>query len=152
MKDDTGDSASTDEEGYDLKSEQVSSLLATKGFNDVPMFFYNASTDEAKSIRNSLFEQLKQMRKSAESKLDNLCETSQHIIANSAERAMQEAIEEVANELGKFLKGNPQIREREQLAHVLALEVIGEELGMPLFFGQQRATREILGFRHPSFC
>ena len=125
MKDDTGDLASTDEEGYDLKSEQVSTQLAARGFNNVPIFFYNASTDEAKNIRNSLFEQLKQMRKSVESKLDNLCETSQHIITNSAEQAMLTAIEEVNKRLSHFIKVNLKLDDSEkQLPHVFALEKI----------------------------
>lgn len=126
MKDDTGALATTDEEGYDFKSEQVSTQLSARGFNNVPIFFYNASTDEAKNIRNSLFEQLKQMRKSAESKLDNLCETSQHIITNSAPEAMLTAIKEVNKRLSNFIEVNleEELDDREQLPHVFALEEI----------------------------
>ena len=124
MKDDMGDLASTDEEGYDLKSEQVSTQLAAGGFSNVPIFFYNASTDEAKNIRNSLFEQLKQMRKSVESKLDNLCETSQHIITNSAEQSMLTAIEEVNKRLSNFIEVIKLDDSEKQPPHVFALEKI----------------------------
>ena len=126
MKDDAGDKASTDEEGYALKNEQAIGALSSKGFANVPTLFYNASTDDADSIRNSLFEQLRQMRKSAESKLDVLCETSQHIITNSAPQAMLRAIEEVNKRLSNFIEGNLEFGNFEQEAHIFALKKIGE--------------------------
>jgi transcriptional regulator with XRE-family HTH domain len=124
MKDDTGEQALTDAEGYVLKRMQVSSELSAEGLAGVPMLFYNVEADDAGAIRSDLFGQLSRMRKGVAERLFDLCAASQDIIKNHEAQALNTAIEEVANRLNTFLKGNRGLGAREQLAHVDAINTI----------------------------
>lgn len=124
MKDDLGEQALTDEEGYEFKRMQVSSELSAEDLAGVPMFFCNVEADEAAAVRNDLFGQLSRMRKAVEERLSDLCDASQDIIKNHETQALNAAIEEVANRLNTFLRGNRGLRAREQLAHVNAINTI----------------------------
>lgn len=124
MKDDMGEQALTDAEGYELKRMHVSSELAAEDLAGVPMLFYNVEMDNAATIRDELFEQLSRMRKAVEERLFDLCAASQDIIKNHEAQALNAAIEEVANRLNTFLRGNRNLGAREQLAHVDAINTI----------------------------
>ena len=124
MKDDVGEQALTDEEGYEFKRMHVSSELSAEDLASVPMLFYNVEADAAATIREDLFEQLSRMRKAVEDRLFDLCAASQDIIRNHEAQALNAAIEEVANRLSTFLKGNRELGAREQLAHVDAINTI----------------------------
>ena len=124
MKDDLGEQALTDEEGYEFKRMQVSSELSAEDLAGVPMFFCNVEADEAAAVRSDLFGQLSLMRKAVEERLFDLCAASQDIIKNHEAQALNAAIEEVANRLNTFLRGNRGLGAREQLAHVSAINTI----------------------------
>ena len=124
MKDDVGEQALTDTEGYEFKRMHVSSELSAEDLASVPMLFYNVEADAAASIRGDLFEQLSRMRKAVEERLFDLCVASQDIINNHEAQALNAAIEEVANRLSAFLKGNRGLEARKQLAHVDAINTI----------------------------
>lgn len=124
MKDDMGERALTDEEGYEFKRMHVSSELLAEDLAGVPMFFYNVEADDSATIRSDLFEQLSRMRKAVEERLFDLCAASQDIIENHEAQALNAAIEEVANRLNTFLRGNRGLGAREQLAHVDAINTI----------------------------
>lgn len=124
MKDDVGEQALTDAEGYEFKRMQVSSELAADDLAGVPMFFFNVEADEAATVRADLFAQLGRMRKAVEDRLFDLCAASQDIIKNHEAQALNAAIEEVANRLDTFLNGNRSLGARERLAHVDAINTI----------------------------
>ncbi|MGD9656551.1 MAG: helix-turn-helix domain-containing protein, partial [Methylocystis sp.] len=124
MKDDMGEQALTDAEGYEFKRMQVSSELSAEDLAGVPMLFYNVEADDAEAIRRDLFGQLSRMRKAVEERLFDLCAASQEIIRNHEAQALNAAIEEVANRLNNFLRGNRELGAREQLAHVEAISTI----------------------------
>lgn len=124
MKDDMGEQALTDAEGYEFKQMQVSSELAADDLAGVPMLFFNVEADDAATIRADLFGQLSRMRKAVEDRLFDLCAASQDIIKNHEAQALNAAIEEVANRLNTFLKGNRSLGAREQLAYVDAITTI----------------------------
>lgn len=124
MKDDMGEQALTDAEGYEFKRMHVSSELAAEDLAGVPMFFFNVEADSAAAVRDDLFMQLSSMRKAVEERLFDLCAASQDIIENHEAQALNAAIEEVANRLNTFLRGNRSLGAREQLAHLDALSTI----------------------------
>lgn len=124
MKDDMGEQALTDAEGYEFKRMHVSSELSAEDLAGVPMLFCNVESDDAAMVRGDLFDQLSRMRKAVEERLFDLCAASQEIIKNHEARALNAAIEEVANRLNTFLKGNRSLGAREQLAHVDAITTI----------------------------
>lgn len=124
MKDDMGEQALTDSEGYEFKRVQVTSELAAEDSAGVPMFFFNVENDSAEDIRADLAGQLTRMRKTVEVRLFDLCAAAEEIIENHEAQALNAAIEEVASRLNTFLAGNRRVGARERLAHVDALNTI----------------------------
>jgi transcriptional regulator with XRE-family HTH domain len=124
MKDDTGEQALTDAEGYEFKRMQVSSELSADDLAGIPLFFFNLESDDANSVQTELFGQLSQMRKAVEKRLFDLCEAAQDIIKNHEEKALNAALEEVANRLNTFLKGNRRLGARKRLAHAEAISIV----------------------------
>jgi transcriptional regulator with XRE-family HTH domain len=124
MKDDMGEQALTDAEGYEFKRMQVSSELSADDLAGIPLLFYNFESDDVNTIQAELFNQLSRMRKAVEDRLFDLCAAAQDIIENHEKQALNAALEEVANRLNTFLKGNRRIGARERLAHVEAINTV----------------------------
>lgn len=124
MKDDSGEAALTDAEGYEFKRIQVDGELSAEGLNGVPMIFFNVEADTPEQIREDLFRQISRMRKAVEARLFDLCAAVQDIIENHEAEALNAAIEEVANRLTTFLEGNRRLGAREKLAYVEALSTV----------------------------
>lgn len=121
MKDDMGEQALSDAEGYEFKRMQVSGELTADDLGGVPMIFFNVESDDPAAVRMEMFNQLSRMRKAVEERLFDLCAAAQEIIENHEAEALNAAIEEVANRLNTFLKGNRRLGARERLAHQEAL-------------------------------
>jgi transcriptional regulator with XRE-family HTH domain len=124
MKDDAGELALTDAEGYEFKRIQVDGELSADGLSGVPMIFFNVETDSPEQVRDELFGQISRMRKAVESRLFDLCAAAQEIIENHEAEALNAAIEEVANRLKTFLDGNGRLDAREKLAYAEALSTV----------------------------
>ena len=124
MKDDMGEQALADSEGYEFKKMQVSGELAADHLSGVPLIFFNVEADDPSLIRTELFQQIMQMRKSVEERLFDLCVAARDIITNHEAQALNAALEEVANRLNTFLKGNRSLGARERLAHAEAISTI----------------------------
>lgn len=124
MKDDVGEHALADSEGYEFKRMQVALELDTDHLSGVPMIFFNVEADEPGLVRADLFNQITRLRKSVEERLFDLCAAAQDVIANHEAKALNAALEEVANRLNTFLKGNWGLGARERLAHAEAISTI----------------------------
>jgi transcriptional regulator with XRE-family HTH domain len=124
MKDDIGEQALADAEGYEFKRMQVSGELSADDLGGVPLIFFNVEADDPTRIRADLFAQLARIRKTVEYNLFDLCAAAQEIIENHEAQALTAAIEEVANRLDTFLKGNRRLGARERLAHVEAVGTV----------------------------
>lgn len=124
MKDDAGEAALTDAEGYEFKRIQVDGEMSADGLGGVPMVFFNVESDSPEHIRDQLFGQISRMRKTVESRLFDLCAAAQEIIDNHEAEALNAAIEEVANRLKTFLDGNRRLGAREKLAYAEALSTV----------------------------
>jgi len=124
MKDDMGDQALTDEEGYEFKKEQVAGELDAKDMSGVPMLFFNVEMDKATDVRDELFRQLDRMRKTTSDRLVDLWVAAEEIIENHEKHAVNDAIEEVARRLNAFLRGNGKLGTRERHAYEEALSTV----------------------------
>ena len=80
MKDDMGEQALTDAEGYEFKRMHVLSELSAEDLDSVPMFFCNVETDVPVVVRDDLFRQLNRMRKAVENRLFELCAASRRLL------------------------------------------------------------------------
>lgn len=124
MKDDLGEPAHTDAEGYEFKRAQVVAELAADDLSGVPMIFFNAEVDDGKNVGSQLVGEIFRMRKGVEERLLDLCGAAEQIIENFETEALNAAIEEVASRLSTFLKGNRQLGARERLAYFEALSTV----------------------------
>lgn len=124
MKDDSGELALADSEGYAFKGMQVSGELAADDLAGVPMIFFNVESDDGASVRSALLTQLERMRETVSDQLLDLCAAADEIIDNHEAQALNAAIEEVANRLRTFLEANRDLGARERLAHVEAINTI----------------------------
>jgi transcriptional regulator with XRE-family HTH domain len=124
MKDDTGEQALTDAEGYGFKGMQIEGELAADDLAGIPMLFFNVESDDAEEVRQKLFEQLSRMRMAVADRLLDLCAAVEQLIEKHETHALTAAIEEVANRLSSFLSGNRLLGARERLPYVDAIETI----------------------------
>ena len=124
MKDDMGESAFSDEEGYEFKRMQVEGELHAGDMPGVPFLFFNVEVDDAAQVRTELFGQLARMRDTISERLFDLCAAATEIIENQEHHAVTVAIEEVARRLNTFLLGNGNLGARERHAHEEALSTV----------------------------
>lgn len=124
MKDDMGDQALSDEEGYEFKRMQVAAELNADEMAGVSVLFFNVESDEAASVRVELFRQLSRMRDTVSERLFGLCDAATEIIENHEKHAVTAAIEEVARRLNTFLRGNGKLGARERHAYEEALSTV----------------------------
>lgn len=109
MKDDLGDPALGDEEGYEFKKMQVEGELHAKDVPGIPPLFFNVEADDAAQVRMELFEQLSRMRNTVSERLSGLCDAATEIIENQQKHAIITALEAVAKRLDAFLVGNGEL-------------------------------------------
>lgn len=124
MKDDAGEIAMDDAEGYAFKQMQVENELAAEDLAGVPMVFYNVQSDEAAPVRDALFNQLSRMRSTVEGRLFDLCAAADDVMKNHEAQALTAAMEEVAEKLLSFLHAHPALPARERHSYVEALTTI----------------------------
>ena len=144
-KDDMGEQALDDTEGYDFKRMQVEAELAAGDLAGVPIVFYNVVPDDAEAVRAELFDQLSRMRKTAEKHLSNLSAAAQHIIDNHEEQELIAAIEEVAKRLNTFLEGNKELGARENQAYAEAVKTVREVRHASTLWASARRNGEYSG-------
>lgn len=124
MKDDAGEVAMDDAEGYAFKQMQVENELAAEDLAGVPMVFYNVQSDDAAPVRGALFDQLNRMRSTVETRLFDLCAAADEVMKNHEAQALTAAMEEVAERLNSFLRTHPALPARERHSYVEALTTI----------------------------
>ncbi len=124
MKDDAGEVAMDDAEGYAFKQMQVENELAAEDLAGVPMVFFNVQSDDPAPVREALFGQLNRMRSTVEGKLFDLCAAADEVMKNHEAQALTAAMEEVAERLNSFLETHPALPARERHAYTEALTTI----------------------------
>ncbi|KAK0349358.1 hypothetical protein LTR94_033469, partial [Friedmanniomyces endolithicus] len=82
MKDDAGEVAMDDAEGYAFKQMQVENELAAEDLAGVPMVFFNVQSDDSAPVREALFYQLSRMRTTVEHRLFDLCAAADEVMKN----------------------------------------------------------------------
>jgi len=124
MKDDMGETAQTDEEGYAFKAMQVEIDLRSAGLPDIPVMFFNAESDAPEAVRTQLLGQLNRMREAAAERLLDLCAAVEDILKNHEAQSMIFAVEEVAKRLQTFLDAHATLGAPERLAYHDAINTV----------------------------
>ena len=145
MKDDMGDQALSDEEGYEFKRMQVAGELDADEMNGVPVLFFNVEADAADGVRNEIFAQISRMRSMVSDRLFDLCHAANEIIDNHEQHAVTAAIEEVARRLNTFLRGNGKLGSRERHAYEEALTTVRSIRYASTLWAATRRNGEYIG-------
>lgn len=120
VKDDSGEPPIDDEDGYDLKREQILRTLASGdgAFRDVPILFFNAKKDDGTKGRHEITEQIVKLRKTHEERLLDECAAADEVIRHHETQAFTAAVQAVADSLGNFLSAHsvlpPRVRQPAQ--------------------------------------
>lgn len=124
MKDDAGEVAMDDAEGYAFKKMQIENELAVEDLAGVPVVFFNVQSDDSSLVREVLFDQLRQMRMTVEARLFDLCAAADEVIKNHEAQALTAAMEEVAERLNSFLQTHSALPTRERHSYAEALTTV----------------------------
>jgi transcriptional regulator with XRE-family HTH domain len=90
VKDEAGVRAESDDEGYELKEEQVNTALAPYDLEQLPVAFFNSFTDNPLRLKSFLIERVESTRDGFRSTLQNVISNAQQLLANVE---MQQVIE-----------------------------------------------------------
>lgn len=117
LKDDSGEAPIDDEDGYNLKREQIIRTLASGAgaFTGVPISFFNAKKDDPEKVRTQLLDQVLRLRKAYEDRLLEECAAADEVVHNHEKQAFTAAVQAVADRLGHFLSAHatlpPRVRQ-----------------------------------------
>ena len=96
VKDDTGEMVESDDEGYDLKRDQAQATLRRIGVGELPITFFNATSDAPGAIRDCLIDRINDIRfgysqriLSVSGGIDRLIENHEVEAAQAAQKAVQ---------------------------------------------------------------
>ncbi len=103
MKDDSGEMAESDEEGYEFKRDQIEHALGQMGVQDLQVCFANVTTGEAPPVTNTILNTIQRMRRVRQFRIDSLSEAVDDMIENQEKEHALEAQKEVNKRLQIFI-------------------------------------------------
>ncbi len=126
VKDDAGLPAQDDEDGYNLKRDQIIRQLCAgdSSMSGVPVFFFNAHDDEPASLVREIYDQVTLLRQSYQERLVGECAAVEEILREHREHAFTAAVQEVATQLGNFLAAHRRPGARIRPAHQELIETL----------------------------
>ena len=115
VKEDTGEMVESDDEGYELKRDQAKAKLWQIGVGELPIMFFNATTDAPDGLRSCLVDRIEDIRSGYSRRIRSVCDTIDRMIENQEVEAAQAAQKEVRKRLGIFCYQNKALPERKRL-------------------------------------
>lgn len=149
VKDDAGESAIDDEDGYNLKREQILRQLgaAEDGtISGVPIFFFNAHDDQPQKVRGEIHGQVVRLRQTFEERLLGECAAADEVIQNHEKQAFTMAVQEVANRLATFLDAHRSLPTRVRPAHQEMTNALAEVRYASTIWAMTRRNGEYYNF------
>jgi transcriptional regulator with XRE-family HTH domain len=117
MKDDAGQVAEIDQDGYELKSEQVAATLTRIGAPNIPIEFFNATADEPSAVGQTILQRIEYMRRVQAERIQSLKRTVESLIKNHEIAAAEAVRAEIIRQLSIFIKNHSRIGERSRPTH-----------------------------------
>lgn len=127
VKDDSGEPPIDDEDGYNLKRDQILRTLASGdgALSGVPIYFFNAKRDDAARVRAQLVEQVVNLRKGYEARLLDECAAADEVVRNHETLAFTSAVQAVADQLSNFLGAHAPLPPRVRQPSAELIEAMG---------------------------
>ncbi len=126
MKDDSGEPAETDEDGYNMKTEQVELLLKRIGIENMPMYFFNSFVEAPQEFNKFIINELDALRKERIERISVVCNAVDYLIKHQEEEQARTAQRYVSKELKIFLERYPDLPEQNWDVHDFLLYQIGD--------------------------
>ena len=105
VRDHSGNVAIDDEEGYDIKREQVEAALGHVGLIEIPVGFFNAMSDESRPIRDQIVGLVESIRKRAADRIDQLSDVVRRLELNREQEEAQAVIDSAMRRVGVWISG-----------------------------------------------
>ena len=128
MKDDAGEFAIDDADGYDLKQDQIVRTISgpDDDLHGIPIHFLNVEVDDAARVRSVILDQVAHMRLAQADRIHDLCTAIDDLVENHEVEAVNAAMEEVASQLRTFLVSNSDLAPKRKDAHREALAAVDQ--------------------------
>jgi len=125
MKDDiTGDGVGDDEEGYEIKREQVEMRLDHLGVPSIPVTFFNALQEDPHVLRGVLLRSLDSLREHFRDQAYALMKTIAQLVENRDKEEYQATLRSAGDRLKVWLVDNREISSIPAEVHEALLETI----------------------------
>ena len=125
MKDDTGENAESEEEGYMMKREQVEEALQNIGIREkMPVYFFNSRSDDSNALSEQISNQIKSLRTSKAEQIKNVSNAIYYLIGHTKEIDFQDAKKEVSKRLKDFMSDNSKLLDYDDKIHKSFLNAI----------------------------
>ena len=118
VKDDTGEMVESDDEGYELKRDQAEATLRRIGVGELPITFFNATTDAPDGLKDCLVDRISEIRSGYSRRIRSVCDAIDRMIENHEVEAAQAAQKEVRKRLGIFCDQHKALLDRKRSLHV----------------------------------
>lgn len=118
VKDESGFRVETDEEGYDLKGEQVEMAIQHLGLQGYSVCFFNAYQDDPSRLRDFLVERVATARQTFKVRLDEIITNARKLLQNYEQEQVQEVIRHTATMFLSWVNQNAGLRRIKSQAHV----------------------------------
>ena len=145
VKDDAGEPPIDDQDGYELKKEQVNRSLGARELTGASIRFLNVETDDASAVRSQLLDQIGTLRRACADRILNLSAAIDDLIEKHETQAVSAAVEEVANRLRTFLAANRDLKARERHAYSEALSAVDETCYASTLWASTRRNGQYYG-------
>ena len=106
VKDESGFQVEADEEGYDLKGEQVELALEPLGLKQLAVGFYNAHQDMPARLNDFLMARLGVVRNAFRFRISEITDGAKALIQNHEKEEVQEVLREAAGVLKSWITNN----------------------------------------------
>ena len=121
-KDDAGEMVESDDEGYELKRDQAEATLRRIGLGELPIVFFNATTDAPDSLRRCLIGRIDGIRSVHVRRIRSVCDAIVRMIANQEVEAAQAAQTAVRKCLRIFCKQHTDLPMRKRTTHAALIK------------------------------
>jgi transcriptional regulator with XRE-family HTH domain len=106
VKDEVGLRAESEQDGYELKGEQVSTALAPFGRQDLPVEFFNSFSDDPSRLSRFMIERIEATREEFRRRLLGAVESARAVLANVEMQQVLEVQKAASRVVGAWLSRN----------------------------------------------
>ncbi|WP_316166755.1 MULTISPECIES: helix-turn-helix transcriptional regulator [unclassified Bradyrhizobium] len=101
-----GELAQSDQEGYDLKGDEVRLKLHALGLDHLPIAFFNSATDEPENLRAFIAARIEAIRESHRATLREIVAGAKDLLANYEKEQAAETMRAAGRRLSIWLRDN----------------------------------------------